>query len=172
MLNEYLSYLQEGKIPTKWRPRVEVFIMKNGLVAAGKHPEIGYQLPGGGVEPGQNLKSAAKAECLEEAGMKIKNVKIAIKENYYEDWYALVEKGEKITKKDKIRMKTYRGIKHNFLRADFDGYDKSLYGSEDDALKRMVFMKPATLIREFEKQGKTFDPPLYAMRIKVLRKLR
>lgn len=168
-LNKYL--LELSTPPNKWRPRVEVYVLKDGKILVGKHPEIGYHVPGGGIEPGQNFITASKAEVLEEAGVKIKNVKLATNENYYEDWYKLEAEGQPITKKDRMRMKKYRGIKHHYLKADFDGFDKSQFGSEGDALKGLKFMTKNDLIREFKKQGKKFDPAQYSFRIKVIKKL-
>ena len=166
------QYLQElNKIPNKWRPRVELYILKDGKILVGKHPEIGIHVPGGGIEPNQNILSASKAEALEEAGVKIKNVKLATKENYYEDWYKLDAEGQPITKKDRMRMKEFRGIKHHYIRADFDGFDKSILGSEGDALKGVKFISKQELIKAYQKQGKVFDPPQYAFRIKVVKKL-
>jgi 8-oxo-dGTP pyrophosphatase MutT (NUDIX family) len=170
-MNSYLDYLIEAYIPNKWRPRVELYILKDGKILVGKHPEIGLHVPGGGIEPGQNLITAAKNEALEEAGVKIKNIKLISKENYYEDWYELVKQGQPITKKDRMRMKTFRGIKHHYLRADFDGYDDSLLGADNDALKKLKFISKQELIRAYQKQGKVFDPPQYEFRIKMIKKL-
>jgi 8-oxo-dGTP pyrophosphatase MutT (NUDIX family) len=145
--------------------------MKDGKILVGMHPEIGLHVPGGGIEKGQNLKSAAQAEALEEAGVKIKNIRLATKENYYEDWYKLVDEGQPITKKDRMRMKKYRGVKHHYVKAEFDGFDKSILGSEGDALKRIKFVSKQELIRAYEKQGKKFDPAQYEFRINLVKKL-
>lgn len=171
MTKKYLDLLKESNIPTKWRPRVELYIMKQGKILVGTHPEIGIHVPGGGIEPGQNLITASKNEALEEAGVRIKNVKPATKENYYEDWYKLVEEGQPITKKDRMRMKTFRGIKHHYIKADFDGWDDSLLGADNDALDKLKFISKLDLIRAYKKQGKKFDPPQYEFRIKVVKSL-
>jgi hypothetical protein len=68
-------------------------------------------------------------------------------------------------------MKFYRGIKHNFLKADFIEFDKSILGSDNDELKNIVFMSKIELIREFRKQGKSFEPELYNIRIKAINSL-
>lgn len=166
-----LSFLFELNRPSKWRPRVELYIMKDGKILVGKHPEIGYHVPGGGIELGQDIIKASIAEAMEEAGVKISNVKLATKKNYYEDWYKLQAAGVALTKKDLERMKQFRGIKHYFIRADFDGFDKSLLGSAGDALKRVKFMSKQDLIRAYQKQSKSFDPPLYHFRIEVVKRL-
>ena len=152
----YKQWLLEAAMPKKWRPRVELYIMKGGKILVGTHPEIGIHVPGGGIE---------------EAGVKIKNVKLVTKENYYEDWYKLVAEGQPITKKDRMRMREFRGIKHHYLRADFDGYDDRLLGADNDALKKVKFMSKSDLIRAYQKQGKKFDPPQYEFRIKVVKML-
>jgi len=167
----YKQWLLEASMPKKWRPRVELYIMKGGKILVGTHPEIGIHVPGGGVEQNQNLITASKNEALEEAGVKIKNVKLVTKENYYEDWYKLVAEGQPITKKDRMRMREFRGLKHHYLRADFDGYDDRLLGADNDALKKVKFMSKSDLIRAYQKQAKTFDPPQYEFRIKVVKML-
>jgi len=168
---DYLALLKEAKIPNKWRPRVELYILKEGKILVGIHPEIGLHVPGGGVEQGQNLITASKQEALEEAGAVITNIKLATKENYYEDWYKITGEGGEVTKKDRMRMKYFRGIKHHYMKADFVKFDKSILGSEGDALKRIKFVSKQELIRAYEKQGKVFDPPQYAFRIKVIKSL-
>lgn len=164
----YREWILEASMPSKWRPRVELYIMKQGKILVGIHPEIGLHVPGGGIEQGQNLITAAKNEALEEAGVKIKNIKLITKENYYEDWYKLVAEGQPITKKDRMRMRQFRGIKHHYLRADFDGYDDRLLGADNDALKKLKFVSKADLIRAYKKQGKKFDPPQYDFRIRMI----
>ncbi len=37
-----------------------------------RHPHRGWEFPGGTVEPGETPEEAAKRECMEEAGIKIK----------------------------------------------------------------------------------------------------
>ena len=168
---DYLQLLKENAIPNKWRPRVELYILNKGKILVGVHPEIGLHVPGGGVEPGQNLITASKAEALEEAGAVITNIKLATKENYYEDWYKLQAEGQPITKKDKARMKYFRGIKHHYMKAKFVEFDRSILGSEGDALSKIKFVSKQELIRAYEKQGKVFDPPQYAFRIQVVKTL-
>jgi len=163
------NYLLELQTPTKWRPRVEVYVLKDKKILVGTHPEIGFHVPGGGIEEEQDLIKAAKNECLEEAGVVITNVKLITKENYYEDWYKLDAEGQPITKKDRLRMKTFRGIKHHYLRADFVEFDKSILGADNDALKRLKFISKEELIRAYEKQAKVFDPAQYALRIKLVK---
>jgi 8-oxo-dGTP pyrophosphatase MutT (NUDIX family) len=171
LIESYLFELQEKNIPKKWRPRVEVYVLKDKKILVGMHPEIGLHVPGGGIEEDQDLIEAAKNECLEEAGVEITNVKLITKENYYEDWYKLDAEGQPITKKDRMRMATFRGIKHHYLRADYVGVDKSRLGADNDALKKLKFVSKEELIKAYEKQSKVFDPAQYALRIKLVKKL-
>jgi len=159
------------KLPNKWRPRVEVYVMMNNKVLVGYHPEFGLSVPGGGIEKGQNLITAAKNECLEEVGVKIRNIKLLLKEPYYEDWEKLLDQGEKLTKKDMLRTKKYRGLRIWYVKAIFDGYDDSLLGNDNDELKKRAFISKQILIRAYEKQAKDFDPPQYAYRIKAIKNI-
>lgn len=164
--------INQTEIPNKWRPRVEVYVIKDKKILVGIHPEIGLHVPGGGIEEGQDLIKAAKNECLEEAGIIIDNVKLITNDNYYEDWYKLVAEGQPITKKDRMRMTTFRGIKHHYLQANFVGFDKSRLGADNDALKRLRWISIEDLIKEYKKQGKVFDPAQYDFRINVLKKIK
>lgn len=171
MLNDYLNFLHERTLPNRWRPRVEIYVLKNNKILVGHHPEIGLSVPGGGIEKGQTLITAAKNECLEEAGIKIKNVKLVLKDPYYEDWQKIVDSGGTSTKKNMERMSRYRGLKIYYVKADYDGIDKSLLGADNDALKKRGFVSKQELIKAFQKQSKDFDPEQYAYRIKVIKLL-
>ncbi|MDD5147765.1 MAG: NUDIX domain-containing protein [Candidatus Daviesbacteria bacterium] len=66
---------------SKKRPKVGigVLVFKNGKVLLGKrtgsHGAGEYAFPGGHLEFGESIIECAKRECLEEAGIKIKNVR-------------------------------------------------------------------------------------------------
>ncbi len=63
------------------RPKVgvSVLVFKNNKVLLGKrkgsHGEGEYASPGGHLEFGESIEDCARRECLEEAGIKIKNIK-------------------------------------------------------------------------------------------------
>jgi len=65
----------------KERPKVGVGVMifKDGKILLGKrrwrHGDGEYAFPGGHLEHGQSFEGCAKQETLEEAGIRIKNVK-------------------------------------------------------------------------------------------------
>lgn len=62
------------KIAALYRPRVEIFPIKDGKVLSGIYPDGSVGVVGGGIDPGEDLPTAAKREAFEESGHKIKNV--------------------------------------------------------------------------------------------------
>ena len=57
------------------RPRVEVYAKtEDGKIIAGKYPDGGVGVFGGGIDKGESPESAAKREFREEGGFTIKNV--------------------------------------------------------------------------------------------------
>lgn len=164
MINSYLQQLQESSIPSKWRQRVEVYILKDDKLIVGyKKLRNLYQSPGGGIEKGQTLYSAAESECLEELGVQIKNPKLIIKESYKIDWYALQNQGIKLEEKIKQRMKFYRGQEIYFLKAEFDKIDKRKYETGNDKMIPIIMTKEK-FIKELQKN----DWPINKHRIKLV----
>lgn len=151
MINEYLQQLHEKSIPTKWRQRVEVYILKDDKFLVGWKP--GWKLympPGGGVEKGQTIYTAAQEECLEELGVRIKNISLITKKTFKVDWYKLTQQGIDIGPKQTKRMKDFRGQQIHFLKAEFDRIDKSKYERGNDIMKP-VLMSKERLIKELQK---------------------
>jgi 8-oxo-dGTP diphosphatase len=54
---------------------IVVPVKGNGFVMV-KHPNRGWEFPGGRVEEGESEIDAALRECEEEAGIKLKNLKV------------------------------------------------------------------------------------------------
>lgn len=58
---------------------IGILVFKDGKVLLGKrkesHGKGEYASPGGHLEFGESVEQTAKRECLEEAGIKIKNIK-------------------------------------------------------------------------------------------------
>lgn len=125
-MNRYLIKIAET-LP--YRDRVEVVICKDDkiLVMKCKNKETGdewYAFPGGGVD-GQSESKAAENECLEEVGVKVKNLRatdITFKE----------EGG--MSKKDDRHLK-YRGSKTRWYVADYAEMDRSKLGEDGDSRK-------------------------------------
>jgi len=73
------SFSPNSKLPVKFiRPGVKAFIVHDGKILIVKervkrHGEetIIYDLPGGGIEPGENLYEALHREVMEEVGLNI-----------------------------------------------------------------------------------------------------
>lgn len=167
MLKEYLQLLQES-IPTKWRKRVEVFILKGDKLVVGyKREEDRYQSPGGGIETGQTMEQAAINECLEEIAVKINDPILINKKPYRVDWYELDKKGLELNPKVRERMKKYRGSEIYFMKADYDKVDKSRYGRAKDKMKPVVMTKER-FIKELSKDDKMV---INKFRIEMLRTL-
>jgi 8-oxo-dGTP pyrophosphatase MutT (NUDIX family) len=97
-MKSILNYLTESIKP--WRPRSEVFILKDDKLVVGyikNNNYNGYVIPGGGIDMGETPERAAKRECLEEIGIKVKDLKlISVKKiAYHEDQKAATESGNK-----------------------------------------------------------------------------
>lgn len=168
MLKEYLQLLQEASIPTRWRNRVEVFILKGDKLVVGyKKEEKRYQSPGGGIESAQTMEQAAINECLEEIAVRIKDPILLNKKPYEVDWYELDKKGLELNPKVRERMKIYRGSKIYFMKAIFDKVDKSRYGRAKDKMKPVVMTKER-FIKELSKDDKMV---INKFRIEMLRTL-
>ncbi len=166
-MNKYLVNLKESSLPTRWRKRVEVYILIKGKLLVGYHKGAKkYQPCGGGVEVGQNLEEASKMEAFEELGVRIKNVKLITKETFKVDWYRLQSQGIELTDKIRNRMKIYRGQEIHFLKADFDGIDKKYYGQGRDSMVPTVMSKQQ-LIKELKNDN--WDVSVF--RIKLVKML-
>jgi 8-oxo-dGTP pyrophosphatase MutT (NUDIX family) len=136
--NIYSESVVEDKLPTKWRKRVEVFIVDDdGNLILGKGNNGIIMCPGGGLDD-DSVKVAAQRECKEEVGIKLKNIKQMNLNPFRVDWYEITKKGIKISDKISSRMKEFRGSETYFCIASFDKNDNSLYGDDNDEMKRVT----------------------------------
>jgi 8-oxo-dGTP pyrophosphatase MutT (NUDIX family) len=104
-----------------YRKCVRVAIFNGDKVLLIKKP-LGYSFPGGGVEKNETIKEAAVKECLEEAGVLIKNVKeLSIVFNSDFEY------------KQPERAKIYKGSEDHWCYAKFDKLDGSEHNIEGDA---------------------------------------
>ena len=65
---------------TDWGQRVGILVLKNELVLLVRQyrfliNRLSWEIPGGKVDDGETLEAAAMRECLEETGIKCKNLK-------------------------------------------------------------------------------------------------
>jgi len=109
------------------RIKIEVIILKGNKVCVTKTVlEDGYTFygfPGGGVEDKDSYEETAKKECLEEVG-------IAIKDVHYLGLNVILAP----TFVKEGRAEKFSGINKYTYVATYDKMDKSLHGSEGDAL--------------------------------------
>ncbi len=131
-----IQRLFESSLP--YRPRAEVFIIKDGKLIVGVPHKgwTGYVISGGGIERGEDPAETARRETLEEFGVSVKNLR-------------LISKGKKINYNDspptgappkmkkyieEMRKKHSGGLFYTFV-GDYDGINKKLYGTEPDTYK-------------------------------------
>lgn len=110
------------------RKCVRVIIRKGGKIFLGKRMRdngefICYDFIGGGVEDGESMKEAVRKECLEEVGVKVGNI---VDLKVVDAQYFVLPNPE--------RAKKYAGGEDHYFLADFLAYDKTLHGSEGDAM--------------------------------------
>jgi 8-oxo-dGTP pyrophosphatase MutT (NUDIX family) len=128
-MNKFLIKIAEEvlKESLPYRDRVEIIIVKNGeyLVTQHSNPDTKERwsgFPGGGVD-GDPVLKACKKECLEEVGVRIKNIRAINIPSH---------KREGMNKKDNRHLK-FRGSITNWYVADYDGIDKSKLGADNDS---------------------------------------
>jgi hypothetical protein len=117
MLRAYALYLEKKAQSNKlYRDRVEVYAIKDGKVLGGVYPDGNFGVFGGGIDPGESAKKAAKREFLEESGYEIKHLHPAyipaVKSRWSEDDL------KRLAKKDPKRTKQYQGSRTMFFIAD------------------------------------------------------
>lgn len=87
-----------------YRKEVSVFLIKGNQVMAQDNGKF-IIFPGGGVDPGENLKTALRREVIEETGVIINNdlsFVSDVKSDFYPEWASVSEKRKK-------RYKKYKG---------------------------------------------------------------
>ena len=116
------------------RERVEVVVTKGDKILIQKRD--GYaEMPGGGIDPGEDHKQTARRETMEEAGAHIRNLKPA--GTVESKWYA----GIKDTDWGKELWEKYRGSKTYFYTAEVtDKPLKKPTSDEGDGWKGAKFM--------------------------------
>lgn len=119
---------------------------------------VGYEFPGGGIEPGESIKATVVKECLEEVGILVKNVQALGIEFTYELDYPNPE-----------RAKLYRGGIDLWQRCVYVRDDKHLFNTEGDGVSStwVTLNEAVKLINESPKDL-VFNP----VRLQVLAKIR
>lgn len=170
--------LFESKLPLRYR--VEVIIIKNDkvlLTLVPPYPPVVtkpyFNFPGGGIETGDTPEKTVQKECLEEVGIRVKNIQKINIEPFIQTHNQAFQKK---TTSDRInqRGQEYSGYHTTFYSADFDKIDKSLYGHDDDEMKyKFVPVKEAVNI--MKDQSKNFEDKtklkLFEKRLEALKSL-
>ena len=116
------------------RKAVRVLILyKDGKVMLGKRIDsvtkklLAYDFIGGGVEEDQSMEEAVKMECLEEVGVRVKNIrKLSVVDS------------QRFTLSNPARAKIYSGGEDHYFSAEFDAVDNSLLGSQGDIMPHEI----------------------------------
>lgn len=82
-----------------------------------------YEFPGGGIEKGDTLEETVIKECLEEVGLRVRNVKKLNLQYKYDIDFSNPDKA-----------KLYRGGEDTWVVCEYIKSDKKLYNTENDAL--------------------------------------
>lgn len=155
MLNKIAEMVMNDDKTLPYRRRVEVAIQKGNkvLLTKNKDKKTGntwYGFPGGGTE-GDTDAVASEKECMEEVGIKIKDL---VKTDVFAIQEGISDKAG--------RGEKYRGSKTRYLRAIFDKYDDSKLGDDGDAAKYVWKTKDEALTL-------LGDDPLNKYRVKVIK---
>lgn len=138
--------LKSGKVT---RSRVDIFIYDDkGRVLAEPRMSKGYvKFPGGGVESGQSVASAARQEALEEVGLEVYRPHgLGISPMTGKWWDDIPER------KDPQTGETYTHYKNYVRAAKVKRKNSDILGSEGDALEKARFIDPSTLERFLKKE--------------------
>ena len=166
-----------------YRKRVEVIIKKGDKILFSvispyppKVTKTYYGFPGGGINTGDSAVKTCKKECLEELGVKIKNIKKLPITPFKFEWAKrkIVDTGTDYSKKLQERTTQYRGTITDYYTADFDKTDLSMYGA-DGQTTDYVFVSVPEAVSLMGNQVRTHtDPkniPIFEYRLKALKKL-
>ena len=169
--------------PQSYRNRVEVVIKKGDKILlsvigayTSKVTKPYYGLPGGGIEVGDSAVKTCQKECLEEVGVKIKNIKkIPIKSFKFKWAKRTITDTADYSKELQKRIIQYKGSLTDYYIADFDKVDLSKYGGVDGQTTEYVFVSIPEAISLIERQIKTpidsKNIPIPEYRLKVLKLL-
>ena len=153
-----ITNILESTTKENWRVRSEVYIIKDNNLIVGVPPKWkGYIIPGGGVDKGEDLKSAAKREALEEIATKCKNLEFISKTKikHYQPRNLTHNKNKILG-----RINDFTGSIFNTFVAEFDGYDKKLQTKDLDDLykpKEITFDEAISFFKQHKKNCEKND---------------
>ena len=109
-----------------FRRCVRVIITNNKRILLGKKYMNGrfayYTVPGGGMENGEDIHTTVLKECLEEVGIRVKNIQSL-------GFQVCIE----MELKKNNRAEHFKGSEDNWYTAEYVGKDTSLHGDDKDS---------------------------------------
>jgi hypothetical protein len=148
--------MSRNKLP--YRETSDCFLLyKNKIVCLDNKTYLSF--PGGGVDKGESPEKAAKRECKEEIGAKLKSLKhvITVTWDWFPEWVGDSEKR-------KERYKKFRGEKIHLFIGEVKEFGKPT-STEGDAWTRNKLMSIKTCLKLHEKYGLKDHPNTYPYRI-------
>jgi 8-oxo-dGTP pyrophosphatase MutT (NUDIX family) len=123
---------EEARPKKPVRRRVEILVMKGGKVLVGKYlrfttGEHFHSLPGGGIEEGEDAKETVRREILEEAGIKVKNIR---------DLNIMIESPPPSF----IPNYRYSKVVTEWYACDYDGEDLDRFNSARDGMLERLWL--------------------------------
>jgi 8-oxo-dGTP pyrophosphatase MutT (NUDIX family) len=111
----------------------------------------GYvEMPGGGIDRGESPKDALKREAMEEAGVKLKNIK---KKSVIESWWF---PGIKDTDWGRELWEKYRGSRTHFFTAEADGPLREPTSDEGDGWEGKKWMRKGEAMSEMKSNDNSY----------------
>ena len=161
-MNLVENYLEE--IEKKHREASYVYVIKDGNLLLAEEAEDRYILPGGGTHDNETAEESAKREVLEEIAVDIKDLKQLGEHTFNfpktSEWYT---------------RWNYYNQTCTFYSAQFDGFNKELYGNGEEGplkLKEMSVVEYEDyLLRRIEEEKNNPDGKIlyYILAFKFLK---
>ena len=150
--------------PEGYRPCVGVAVVKGGLVWAGERSDApgAWQMPQGGIDPGETPEQAALRELTEETGLRPDAVTVAAATPGWLTYELPPEIAAKLWRG------RYRGQAQRWFRLAYDGPDEAVdLDVHHREFDRWTWLSPAALLERIV----PFKRAVYAQALSALRLL-
>jgi len=148
--------MSRNKLP--YRETTDTFLLYKGQIVAQDRGHY-VMFPGGGLDKGESAAQAAKRECMEEVGSKIKGKLTEITKvdwNWFPAWAN--------NPKRKKRYKQFRGERVYFVIGSVDKFEKPT-NADNDAWSGKKLMSISKCIQLVEKYAKKDHVNTYPYRV-------